>query len=330
MTQQALKIVFHGTNAANFRQGFETYLDAAHQIVDVSDGLHQTGERTHFENADVVVGVSLQQHMPRPQKLRLYQAPAAGTDAIDLSCLPAQATLCNCFGHENAIAEYVFAALLNRHVPLAQADQGLRAKQWRFWAGQPTALRTELGEQTMGLIGFGHIAQTLATRAKAFGMRVVVSNRSPIRSPWVDQAFSLTDLHAMLPQVDVLVVTLPLTPQTNALVDAKVLGAMRPSAIIVNVGRGPVIEEQALFEALREQVIGGAILDTWYQYPSPTEPFGEPSRFDFASLTNVVMTPHMSGWTQGTVRRRQISMAENIRCLQLGLPLAQVVHAPSA
>lgn len=324
----SLKIVFHGTNAANFRKGFETFIDNAHLIVDVSDALDQPEERAHFESADVVVGVALNAHMPSPKNARLFQAPAAGTDAIDWDCLPAQSALCNCFGHENAIAEYVFAALLARHVPLHEADRDLRQQKWTFWAGQPNALRTELGAQTLGLVGYGHIAQALAARGKAFGMRVLAANRSPVHDALVDQAFSLNELHQMLAHVDVLVVTLPLTPQTTGLIDASALQAMAAHALIVNVGRGPVVQEQALFEALQKQQIAGAILDTWYQYPSPTQATGEPSRFDFASLRNVVMTPHMSGWTQGTVHRRQQTMADNITRLQLGQALVNVVRAP--
>jgi phosphoglycerate dehydrogenase-like enzyme len=328
MSQQSLNIVFHGGNAANFRAGFEALINPAHTLSDVSDTLDQPGERERFEQADVVVGVALKPEMPRPLAARLYHAPAAGTDAIDLSCLPEQAALCNCFGHEQAIAEYVFAALLQAHVPLAQADADLRQQRWTFWAGQPGALRTELGEQTLGLVGYGHIAKAIAQRAKAFGMRVLVANRSAVSDPQVDQAFALDQLSTMAAQVDALIVTLPLTTQTTSLVNQAVLAALPRHARIVNVGRGPVVDEQALFDELAARRIGGAIIDTWYQYPAPTHAEGAPSKLDFASLPNVLMTPHMSGWTAGTVRRRQQTMADNIARLQRGEPLINVVRAP--
>lgn len=323
--QTNLKIVFHGENAANFRTGIESLLLHTHQIVTVSQALIQPGETEHFETADVLVGVQLNRDMPRPHKLQLLQAPAAGTDGIDRACLPAKSLLANCFGHENAIAEYVMAALLARHVPLQAADQALRQGEWHFFAGRPGALRTELGSQTLGLLGFGHIAKTLAQRAKAFGMRVVVANRSPIHSTDVDQSFKLTDLSAFMSACDTLVVTLPLTDNTRSLVDAKALKCMRPKALIVNVGRGAVIDEKALFEALQQQRIGGAIIDTWYQYPNAEKTICAPSVFDFASLTNVLMTPHMSGWTEGTVQRRKQSIAENINRLCAGQALLNVV-----
>ncbi len=322
-----LKIVFHGQNAANFRQGFERLIDARHILLDLSDALDQPGEASHFASADVVVGIKLDASMPPLRQLRLYHAPAAGTDAIDTRLLPAGSALCNCFGHENAIAEYVMAALLQRHVPLARADADLRQQRWTFWAGRPDALRTELGAQTLGVLGFGHIGQTLAARAKAFGMRVHAANRSAIDSPLVDRAFSLSQLNEFMAAADAVVVTLPLTDETRGLVSATAIAAMRHDAVLLNVGRGPVIDEEALYQALRARRIGGAIIDTWYQYPSPAEPESAPSRLDFASLDNVLMTPHMSGWTEGTVRRRQETMAENIRRLQQGQPLINVLKA---
>jgi phosphoglycerate dehydrogenase-like enzyme len=320
-----LKIVFHGDNAANFRPGLEELLHSPHQIVSVSQGMAQADERAHFESADVVVGIALNADMPRPQKMRLLQAPSAGTDGIQRHSLPPTAQLANCFGHENAIAEYVMAALLTRHVPLLKADQDLRKGEWHYFAGRPGALRTELGSQTLGLLGFGHIAKTLAHRAKAFGMRVVVANRSPVHSTDVDQSFSLDDLHAFMASCDAVVVTLPLSDNTRSLVDAQALAFMRPHAVIVNVGRGAVIDESALFDVMQHKRIAGAIIDTWYQYPDSETATCAPSQFDFASLPNVLMTPHMSGWTEGTVQRRKQTIADNINRLSEGLPLLNVL-----
>ena len=324
-----MKIVFHGQNAANFRQGFEQLIAPEHQIFDLSDALDLPGEQAHYESADVVVGIKLQSGMPVPLKARLFHAPAAGTDAVNTALLPAQCTLANCFGHENAIAEYVIAALLMRHVPLARADQDLRQQRWTYWAGRPSALRTELGAQTIGLLGFGHIAQTVAQRAKAMGMRVHVANRSPIQHPSVDQSWTLDTLHNFMGSVDAVVVSLPLTDNTKGLVDAQAIAAMRPDAVLMNVGRGAVIDEKALYDALASRHIGGAVIDTWYQYPTPTQAECAPSQYDFAALDNVLMTPHMSGWTSGTVRRRQETLADNIARLSRGESLINVLHGPA-
>jgi phosphoglycerate dehydrogenase-like enzyme len=158
---------------------------------------------------------------------------------------------------------------------------------------------------------------------------VHAANRSALTSEHVDRAYALSDLHAFLAGVDVVVVTLPLTGETQGLVDAAALGAMRPQAWLVNVGRGPVVVEQALYDALRSKHLGGAVIDTWYQYPTPTQPECSPSKLDFAALDNVVMTPHMSGWTSGTVLRRQRTMADNIARLATGQPLHNVLKPAS-
>lgn len=318
-------MVFHGDNAANFRHGMEELLTDSHQLISVSQNFTGPDEIAHFQTADVVVGVTLNANMPTPHKARLLQAPAAGTDGIVRQCLPANCQLANCFGHENAIAEYVMAALLTRHVPLQAADAALRLGEWPFFAGRPGALRTELGSQTMGLLGFGHIAKTLAMRAKAFGMKVLVANRSEVQSSDMDAYFSLERLHEFMAACDIVVVTLPLTEQTRSLVDADAIAAMKQQAVLVNVGRGLVIEERALFEALKNKHIGGAVIDTWYQYPPSETANCPPSQFDFASLNNVLMSPHMSGWTEGTVQRRKQTIADNINRLYKGQSLLNVL-----
>ncbi len=323
-----MKIVFQGQNAANFRVGFESLIPAGYTLVDLPDTLTEPADRTHYASADVVVGVRLDAGMPRPEAARLFHAPAAGTDGIDLSCLPPACTLCNCFGHEYAIAEYVMAALLLRHVPLQEADAGLRRQHWTYYAGRPGALRTELGAQTLGVLGFGHIGQAIAARAKAFGMRVHAANRGAVSSPVVDRAYGLSALEEFMASVDIVVVTLPLAENTRGLVGPQAMAAMRPGSTLVNVGRGAVVDEAALFEALQSGRLASAIIDTWYQYPDATRVECAPSaRFDFAALPNVLMTPHMSGWTEGTVRRRQQTLADNIARLARGEALVNVVRA---
>lgn len=321
-----MKIAFHGSNAANFRAGFEALLDGPHDIIDLTDGLTLAGERQHYTTAEVIVGNRLGASEPTPEKVKLYHAPAAGTDAIDATRLPSNAALCNCFGHEHAIAEYVFAALLQRHAPLEDADRRLRQGEWAYWAGMPRALRTELGSQTIGLLGFGHIGKAISVRAKAFGMRVVVANRSPIETgPLVDRGFGLDGLAAFMAAADIIVVSLPLTEETKGIVDTEAFAAMRPEAIVINVGRGPVIDEAALYAALKSRRIGGAVIDTWYTYPTAGNPTGMPGNLPFQDLANLTMTPHMSGWTHGTVRRRQQTMADNIRRLLKGEPLCNLI-----
>ncbi|GAC1339996.1 MAG: 2-hydroxyacid dehydrogenase [Acetobacteraceae bacterium] len=320
-----MRIVFHGENCASFHGGFASLLGFEAEIDVLSDALDSAAEREAYRTADVIIGVRFDAGLPRPDRLRLFHVPAAGTDAVDLAALPPGTLVCNCFGHEQAIAEYVMAALLQRIVPLAEADRRLRQGDWAYWAGAPERTHAELGGTTIGLLGFGHIAQAVAARARAFGMRVHVANRSPVQSELVDHAVGLDALAGFWGNADYIVVTLPLAPETRGIVGPAAFRAMRPDAVLINVGRGAVVDEQALFEALRDRRIGGAVIDTWYRYPPPSTPHGLPSERPFHTLPNLVMTPHMSGWTAGTIRRRQATMAENIGRRMRGEPCLNVV-----
>lgn len=320
-----MKIVFHGANASTFVPGFADLLDAQHDITVVSDTLEGEGETAALQAADVVIGARLGPSHPA-LTARLFQVPGAGYDGIERAALPEGCTLCNCFGHEAAIAEYVMAALLARHVPLAEADAQLRRGDWHYWAGGPSGLRTELGAQSIGVLGFGHIGKAIAARAAAFGMAVHVVNRSPVSDPGPVAVYGLDDLHRMLGLVDIVICTLPLTDSTRGLIGSAELAAMQPHAIVMNVGRGAVIDEDALYTSLSQNRIGGAILDTWYIYPTADSPDPLPANQPFHLLPNVTMTPHMSGWTEGTIARRRAAIAENVNRFASGRDLINQVR----
>ena len=309
----AIEIVFHGRNAASFVEGFDALLEVEATIRRVPDEPATEADAEALRRADVIIGNRFQATQPRPERLRLYHVSATGTDGIALDALPPGATVCNCYGHEPAMAEYVMAALLSHQVKLFDADRRLRKGEWPYRAGAAANIHGEIGGRTLGLLGFGHIGRAVAARAKAFGMTIHVANRSPVPVAGdVDASHGLDDLSAFYAAADFIVVSLPLLPETRGLVDAATFDQMRPDAVLMNVGRGPVVDEAALYEALAHRRIGGAVIDTWYRYPEAEGDVTAPSRFDFAALDNVVMTPHMSAWTDGTIRRRQATMADNI------------------
>lgn len=306
-----MRIVFHGQNAAPFSEGFAALMGPGAEVVLLPDTL-QPSDIPLFTSADVIIGARFDASLPRPEQVRLYHVPGAGYDGIDLSALPAGVVLCNCFGHEHAIAEYVMAALLQRTVPIADADRRLRRGDWIYSASTSGQVHQEIAGLTIGILGFGHIGKAVALRAKAFGMTVHVANRSTVTSSDVDRCYTLGDLPEFWGNVDSIVVTLPLVPETRGIFSSDAFAQMRKTAVLINVARGPVVDEQALYDALRENRIGGAVIDTWYQYPTG-QAGCNPSKLPFHELPNIVMTPHMSGWTNGTIRRRQQVIAENIR-----------------
>jgi len=322
-----MRIIFHGENAASFSQGFDRLVGASAEITVLPDALSNAADRRTYANADVIIGVRFSKDCPQPEALQLFHVPGAGYDAVELEAMPSSAVVCNCFGHEQAIAEYVMAALLIRHVPLADADRRLRQGDWAYWAGALERIHDELAEKTIGLLGFGHIGKAIAARAKAFEMKVHVANRSAVgTSSLVDRSFTLDSLGNFWRAADFFVVSVPLTAETTGIVNDEAFKAMRSSAIVMNVGRGPTIDERALYDALKGGRIAGAIIDTWYNYPSPGQPNVLPSALPFHTLPNVVMTPHMSGWTSGTIHRRQQTMADNIGRRAEGRPCLNVVR----
>jgi phosphoglycerate dehydrogenase-like enzyme len=307
------RIVLHGEAASTYQQGLADLLPLKTEIVVLPDDVLEESDRRAYMGADAIVGLKFNRTSPRPNVLKLFHVPGAGYDGVDFAALPSSAIVCNCFGHEQAIAEYVMTVILMRHIPVLDADRRLRNGEWAYRSGPPHTVHPELAGKTIGLLGFGHIAKAIAVRAKAFEMRVHVANRSPVPiSFMVDRAFLLGELDHFWPSADFFVVSLPLAPETTGIVGTDAFAAMRASAVVINVGRGPTIEENALFQALQSGKIAGAIIDTWYNYPSPGRPNVPPSTLPFSELPNIVMTPHMSGWSSGTVRRRQHTIANNI------------------
>ena len=316
-----MRIAFHGENAASFAEGFESLAGDGAQVSVLPDVLATGADRACYADAEYIVGVKFDASLPVPSGLKLFHVPGAGYDAVDLQLLPASATVCNCFGHEQAIAEYVMSAILMRHVPIADADQRLRRGDWKYWAGALDRVHGELAGKTIGLLGFGHIGKAIAARAKAFEMRVHVANRSAVAtSGIVDEACKLDRLSAFWGTADYIVVSVPLAAETNGIVGLEAFAAMRPDAVVINVGRGPTVDERSLYAALKSGRIAGAIIDTWYAYPGPNNASPQPSLLPFNELSNVVMTPHMSGWTHGTIRRRQQTIAGNIVRAAQGKP----------
>jgi phosphoglycerate dehydrogenase-like enzyme len=282
-----------------------------------------------FAAAEVLVSVDFDQSLPPTPQLRLVQVPAAGLDALDLGAVPDGCRVCNVFEHEIGISEYVMAAMLHDVVDLAGKSARFKAGNWADSPRVGAPFRPELAGRTVGLIGYGHIGRAIARRAKAFGMRVMALARTrrelDPRPDWLGEPAQLASL---LEASDFVVVACPLNEATRSMIGPAELARMRPEAVLINVARGPIVDEDALYQALSNRTIRGAVLDTWYRYPGPGDPDVQPSRHPFHELDNVVMTPHCSGWTEGLMERRFAVIADNIERLRDGRALLNQVHPP--
>ena len=166
---------------------------------------------------------------------------------------------------------------------------------------------------------------------RAFGASGVAVTRRPVDAEregltWVAGSEALDRL---LAESDVVVLCLPLLPQTRHLIGRTQFRAMKPEAVLVNVSRGPLVDPEALYEALREKRIGGAVLDVWYDYPTAGAR-AQPAQSPFAELDNVFMTPHISGVTRQTFEGRVRDVTANICRLRAGEPLRNLVTFASA
>jgi phosphoglycerate dehydrogenase-like enzyme len=277
--------------------------------------------------ADVLVCTSLRRAPPDGSPLRLVQLQAAGYDGIDFACVPPAASVCNAFGHTNAIAEYVVMTMLMWTHRWKPVEESFRAGSWEYSGAQVGPLRDELAGKTVGILGYGQMGAAIAARARAMGTRVVACSRQSKPGAEVDAFLPLARLDEFLAGCDFVVVCIAHVPETTGLIDSRRLARMKREAVLVNVARGPVVVEQDLFEALTGGTIAGAVIDVWWRYPDASDPRRRGSRFPFHELPNVLMTPHSSGWTEQMMDRRWDMIVANLRALWRGEPLRHVVRA---
>jgi len=308
-----VKVAFVGAFAVRLADRVKVHLTLPCDVIlaDEAAIVSQIGE------VDAVVTLAFTRQMGMAaHRLKLVQVPGAGLDRIDRSAMPEGASLANAYGHETGIAEYVLGAMLSLRRSFRALDAALRRGTWESqWAvGVPAPpVWPELAGQTLGILGYGRIGRRVARLALAFDMTVRAIRQNLTEHDGSALAFlgGADSLDEVLRSADYLVVTLPLTPATRGLLGERELRLMKPTAILVNVARAEIIDEDALYHALARGTIAGAALDVWYRYPTAPGPM-MPSNRPFHELSNVLMTPHVAGWTEGTLDARARLIAENI------------------
>jgi phosphoglycerate dehydrogenase-like enzyme len=322
-----MKALFLGNVAADTYAGIKDELPPSLECVILDDPIDRTLLLAAAADADILVSNRWFAEFPPAPRLRLVQSVATGVDLFDLTSLPKGCAVCNSFGHETAIAEYVVMAMLALHHRFFQIAGEFR--EHGSWASSWVQSGTPHGEvrgSTLGIVGYGRVGQEVARRAAPFGCHILAANRSPRDAgPEVERIYPLAELDQMLPLCDTVAICTALGPETTGLIDAGRLAAMKPGAFLINIARGQVIDEDALYAVLSEGRLGGAAIDVWWQYPSPDEPTRRGSRHPFHELPNVIVTPHNSGWTGGMVRRRWDEIADNLARFVRGNSLVNLV-----
>lgn len=194
-------------------------------------------------------------------------------------------------------ADFAFALLMAAARNMVQADSYVRAGKWKTW-GLTLLLGQDIYGATLGIIGFGRIGQAVARRASGFGMRILIYDPSYQVD---DDSVETVDLPILLTESDFISLHTPLTEQTHHLIGAAEFTRMKPNAILINTARGPVIDPDALYEALSEKQIAGAALDV-------TEPEPLPTDHRLLSLDNLIIAPHIASASRAT-RGKMADMA---------------------
>jgi phosphoglycerate dehydrogenase-like enzyme len=322
-----VKVVVGDPNLVPHRDRFESALPPgakAHWLDGTSPGMLDD-----LRDADVFVGSRFSAEMAgAAEKLRLIHAAGAGTDKIATDALAPDIMVANTFHHEQSIAEYVLAAAVLLRRGFLEQDWALREGIWATSVydrsiPQPRALHGA----RVGFVGFGHIGRRSWELFRAFGCTgaaVTGSGKLNASAEGMLWAADVSHLDRLMEASDVVVVSAPLTDRTIGMIGARELAALGPQGVLINVGRGPVVVESALYEALSARTIAAAAIDVWYRYPG-ADGNAAPSELPFDKLPNVLMTPHSSGVTSDTFVGRVDDIAANIGRLSRGEPLQNLV-----
>lgn len=322
-----MKVVLIGTLVTGYADEIAAQVKTPWTIVQLPDGSSDAAVAAALIDADAVSPIGWTPSMPPAPKLKLLQVAGAGTDAVNMAAVPPGVTVCNAFGHDAAIGEYCLLAMMAWCHRFPELSRVLDKGYLRHEDRANLAHHDEIGGKTVGILSLGRIGKAVAERAHALGARVLGCNRTPLaKASGVDEMIVWEDRGRLFAESDFVVVTTALSAETKGLVDAALLGRMKADGVIVNVARGAVIDEDALYAGLAKNRIGGAIIDVWWSYPSAATPEAPPSRHPFHQLSNVILTPHSSGWTTGMRRRRAGQIADNLDRLARGEPLQNVVR----
>lgn len=252
----------------------------------------------HIKEADVLLGNYITEAMLESGNIKLIQVPIAGIEKLDFELL-SRYDIPVCNSHSNAlpVAETALALLLGIAKKIPYHDRLLRKGDWNKTTKEDSKEALSLhnsyvSNSKVGFIGYGHIARNIARLLSGFSceLMAIVNDKS---KKYDELSFigDQDDLDYVLSSVDYLIVAVPLTPKTEGMLNMDNLVKMKKTAYLINISRGRVIDEEALFYVLSNNLIRGAALDVWYKYPEGEE-LTMPSNYDFHKLHNVIMTPH--------------------------------------
>lgn len=274
-------------------------------------------------DTDILIGWAIKpEQFATAGKLKWIHSPAAAVHQLMFPELIKSEVIVTNSGdvHGAVVAEHALTLVLAMAKRLPQAMHYQQNKQWAqetLWQEQPRP--QEIAGATVLVIGLGAIGREFASRAKSLGMKVLAVRENPQKgASGVDAVYAPSQLDELLPQADYVLLCTPVTPATTGLMNAARLARMKAESYLINVGRGPLVDENALIETLREIRIAGAALDVFTEEPLPPES-------PFWSLENVLITPHTAAVTDRLWERHYKLIAENLTRFLEGKPLLNLI-----
>lgn len=275
-------------------------------------------------SADVVLAKHLGREL-RPAEFALLKSASliqlvpAGADDVPFGQLPSNVPVAvNAGAYADPMAEHILALTLALAKRLLPNDAALARGEYNHHAPN-----RDIRGSLAGILGFGGIGQASARLFRAFGAHVYAVGRSAAASGLADRTGTLADLDKVLAAADILVIALPLTRATTGLIGRRELSLMKPGAILINVARAPIVDEDALYEHLLRNPSFSAGIDVWWQEPQGTGPFAP--RHPFPDLPNFLGSPHNSALTEGSRAAPARHAAQNVARYLRGEPARHVV-----
>ncbi|MBA7499900.1 Formate dehydrogenase, mitochondrial [subsurface metagenome] len=273
--------------------------------------------KKYLKEVEVVIGGTFsKEDLEQAKKLKLIQIPFAGVDKLDFNLYKnyLDIFICNIHANKFAVAEHAFALILALAKNIVNNDRDLRLGRWHGFSTKEPIV--QLRGKCLGIVGLGSIGWEIAKIGHTLGMKVYalkrkIEEKDLKKKNILEFLGDKKDLEKVIRESDFIVVVVPLTRETKGLIGEKELKLMKEKYLI-NISRGTVIDEEALFESLKEQHLAGAAIDTWYLYPSSKQKEISPSKYDFHKLDNIIVSPHTAGYTDKALEENIKSVFDNI------------------
>lgn len=279
------------------------------------------------KDADVLLGPFItKQIMESANNLKLIQIPWTGMDTFDFDAVKGyDVAICNTHSNADSVAELGITLVLDLLKKVSYHDRKMRAGSWNR-EQKPLSLKSKmLSEQTVCVLGYGHIGSRIGRMIAAFGAKVIAVGSHVKTGDIVSEVYSRADMKKAVKKSDVLICTLPLTNETRNLINKEMFDIIKEGAVLVNLSRADVINEDAVWDALESGKISAFGSDVWWNAPKRGESQSYPSlKYDFCKKENVIMSPHRAGFVEDKLPHLDGAI-ENIIALKNGNALSSVV-----